>query len=1692
MGTGQGSVKTALTSIKSTGSVRSRSSLKSSSYCASNFDVVDQTMSAGLHHQHSYVQRNHEPIGKSIKSNTSSTRSHRTVSFATVNERFLKVLKRSVKNPSGSVVSRRSILECDLTAYDLIEQSLHETCIEDEDIVVDEEKENYHYNDSMECLSDEEESEDIMDRHRLNQVIHDVSGSKKYQRRSRHCSPSLSSSTKGLHSIPNSSRNMLPRLGESSLRYKPRVKAISSVDLSQKSIITDGKASLKKGLRIGGQGMSLFPSAVETKASSTSGVVKSRSSESILSASDKSSSITSSNLTDRPASCLLLPLPEPDYDSETGSDNDAKHRGQKIISNGSISRSCPRILSQAQSFTQLNESEPTTKSDFTSSRANFIETRSLDRRGKRRTQLKQSMSSSSLSGNANGFQEDVTMDDHNSLRQLGSKFDGSSTISIPSDVNYMAKVKSILKKSVTWNESVTKTHSLSSDSNCDTTYGSTNSDSDFSSYRKCSSSVLANSISTLPRVRGRWSSSSSERSTISANGVKGPKIKKHVHFGCSKDDDSLIIEHIGETIFEEDEEPIYDDIANVISNDLSPGLHQQNSQSQPQCQPATAPFSRLPQPPPPPPPPPPPHSSSSSLTPTSQTPLLSSSSAVHSKSLNGNYKRSFESDVDNNGNDEVNGSNGSGKGGNKLQDDRVNELTNGFSSAAKTTSSGTDEENKGVSTRRVYGVLDTGDSVNSPRSTSSYLKLAPKSSDQMGSDSLTNSKKTGGSKEIKEQPASPSLPSISSNQPYKISRSGIINGLRREVESSDEGELVNSGGSIQRGSNNIQSNGNLKHNDNVNTNEHNGDNNNVDGDCFHHPERVNRLKNSTLNCNIEGPLSPEFTSSLTNHHQNQQQQQHLNKYNGNQDERNASILSELRAGIKEKLENKLIKDIIISNELKALAEKSSSVTSCDSNRYNGWSTLNQRSKSTTFNDHSNVHRINQDSIKNNLNGVNDNHRDVNNCRNNQDNYGENDDDGDISDERNLGKADYGFTISIVNNVNSARNRNPDYGITSPYSSNTSSSSYYDTHLPSEESSKIVINVPLGGGVGGNNFYDNEPNEHIYEELDKVSIYGANKANLEINGLTINESNLGYINHHSMSKRSIFEGASRDEILEYLAGAKERVEVLIDETSPTSLNHHSHHGLVTRPNLASTRRNRTSNVSNVSSSSNDSSTTATSSSIETEDCSLTNSTTGTPVERNDSGVGVETSKPTKIRRSNNLLSSPGESERLCADCEQLIEPKETNENRDNNIEPNQLEDNNDIIYYTLVCNKCEKKRSERKEIISEFVDTEFKYGRDLRIIREEFHRPMEVAGLLTKEQIKGVFINLEELINVNSKFSEKLQDAIDIASEQGDEDFTTVNIGKLFMESASMLHSFETYCLRQGSASVLLNQLEKEKELLRIFLRVSQMENTLLRRMNLSAFLMVPVQRVTKYPLLLNRLYKVTPHHHQDRDALKLAQQKVEIHLEHINQQTKGSTAPTKIWRKFSHLSNRRLPSIDDIGDIKLRKVALEAMNWTRDQANFIMSGRLSFLPSSEYQLYKKRGNIKFSSASCLLMSLGEMLPSIKSNLADDDEEFERELMFPRSNHGCEQAVLILIKEKHSRYTLCREPFNLASCVISSDSEFEDLFEIHEQNTKESFILKADSPTEKRDWYRQICYHSKNLGNWRKRRNALANIMMVRP
>ncbi|CAG0912652.1 unnamed protein product [Notodromas monacha] len=414
---------------------------------------------------------------------------------------------------------------------------------------------------------------------------------------------------------------------------------------------------------------------------------------------------------------------------------------------------------------------------------------------------------------------------------------------------------------------------------------------------------------------------------------------------------------------------------------------------------------------------------------------------------------------------------------------------------------------------------------------------------------------------------------------------------------------------------------------------------------------------------------------------------------------------------------------------------------------------------------------------------------------------------------------------------------------------------------------------------------------------------------------------------------------------------------------------------------------------------------------------------------------------------------------------------------------------------LTCWKCRRRRQERKELIMEIVETEMKYGRDLQIIHEEFYRPMLVAGLLTAEQLAGVFLNLPELRDWNRRFTDRLRDALEIALEHGDEDLLTVNLGALFREAAPMLHAFETYCLRQGTASVLLNSLEKEKELLRIFLKVSQMENTLLRRMDLSSFLMigidarvscpvvecardtgrearkfgdrldrqnfrtsgmchiprprkeVPVQRVTKYPLLLGRLYKVTPHRLEGREAIREAQKKIEAHLEHIN------------------------------------ALALDILEWSAENVCFAMEGRLSFTQAGDNMWTRRGKNVKLTPTYALLVIRGNLTSQYNPADADGD------VLFFARRKGIEQAALLLARERNSRYALIRDPLMLDKCIVSSDTEVEGYFEVHDHSTKDTLYFKAESQSSSSMWFRVLQYHCHSLGNWRRRRNALANIMI---
>lgn len=131
----------------------------------------------------------------------------------------------------------------------------------------------------------------------------------------------------------------------------------------------------------------------------------------------------------------------------------------------------------------------------------------------------------------------------------------------------------------------------------------------------------------------------------------------------------------------------------------------------------------------------------------------------------------------------------------------------------------------------------------------------------------------------------------------------------------------------------------------------------------------------------------------------------------------------------------------------------------------------------------------------------------------------------------------------------------------------------------------------------------------------------------------------------------------------------------------------------------------------------------------------------------------------------------------------------------------------------------------------------------------------------------------------------------------------------------------------------------------------------------SVHLQVPVQRVTKYPLLLARLYKVTPEHIETRERLKEAREKIECHLNRMNREAKDIS--TKLWRRLS--SNPTRTRENDIVNIKLRKVAMDFLEWAHEKVHFVVEGKLLITHPTDNN-WRKGRTIKLTPVHALLVT----------------------------------------------------------------------------------------------------------------------------
>ena len=172
--------------------------------------------------------------------------------------------------------------------------------------------------------------------------------------------------------------------------------------------------------------------------------------------------------------------------------------------------------------------------------------------------------------------------------------------------------------------------------------------------------------------------------------------------------------------------------------------------------------------------------------------------------------------------------------------------------------------------------------------------------------------------------------------------------------------------------------------------------------------------------------------------------------------------------------------------------------------------------------------------------------------------------------------------------------------------------------------------------------------------------------------------------------------------------------------------------------------------------------------------------------------------------------------------------------------------------------------QRENILRELVTTEREYLRDLTLLAEAFSLDCpghtEVEGLDVK-----LFGNLRQVIGLSQQFLSSLQ-------PEGDSGMPEVRLvaSSFRQHSASMKAVYNTYCLNHDKAESLLSKYEATPATQKSLSQGLERIRNDVACFNLESILIKPVQRILKYPLILNELVKVTEDGQEDKHQLKQA------------------------------------------------------------------------------------------------------------------------------------------------------------------------------------------------------------------------------
>ncbi|CAO2585585.1 Dynamin-binding protein [Lemmus lemmus] len=175
---------------------------------------------------------------------------------------------------------------------------------------------------------------------------------------------------------------------------------------------------------------------------------------------------------------------------------------------------------------------------------------------------------------------------------------------------------------------------------------------------------------------------------------------------------------------------------------------------------------------------------------------------------------------------------------------------------------------------------------------------------------------------------------------------------------------------------------------------------------------------------------------------------------------------------------------------------------------------------------------------------------------------------------------------------------------------------------------------------------------------------------------------------------------------------------------------------------------------------------------------------------------------------------------------------------------------------------------RAKVVAELVQTEKDYIRDLEMCIERVMVPLQQAQVPNVD-FEGLFGNMQTVIKV----SKQLLVALEISDAVGMSSCGRFchGCGPVFLDHRDELEgTYRVYCQNHDEAISLLEVYEKDEKIQKHLQDSLADLKGCTNYINLGSFLIKPVQRIMRYPLLLMELLNSTPESHPDKVPLTSA------------------------------------------------------------------------------------------------------------------------------------------------------------------------------------------------------------------------------